>query len=684
MPEENKNPKSQKSDEEPRVGVYICNCGGNISDVVSCQKVVDALTKLPNVTVSRQHMFMCSDPGQNMIQEDIRQKGINRVVVGACSPFLHETTFRNAVAQAGLNPYLYHHVGLREQDSWVHHDHPEEATEKAIHLMAAGIAKARYLEPLEPIHLRAEKRALVIGGGVAGLRSTLDMARRGLKVILVEKTPFLGGRAARLHHVFPTEEEAGQILEELIGRVTSNPNVTVLTRSEVVEIKGYVGNFQVRLRQTPRGFASDFEATAQAVAACPIEVPDDFNYGLSKRKAIFEPFTSAYPPVPAIDWENCTKCGDCLKAAAGITLEDRPVFHDLSVGAVVVATGFKPYEPRQGEFGFGEQPQVITLPQLERLLDPAGPTGGELLWQGKPVRRMAMIHCVGSRQLDGVHEPQPDGQVNDYCSRVCCTATLHAADEIRQRFPKTEIFDLYQDIRTYGRGHEEYYRQASDKQVIFLRYLGEEPPQVTATEGEEYPLVVKVNDRLTNGEEIEIPVDLVVLAVGMMPSPVNDLMEMLKITPGKDRFLLEVHPKLRPVETAVHGVVLAGTAQAPMNIQESSATGSAAAAKVNALPGQGAVELEPFVARVDPELCKGSGECVKICPYEGAISMQAVRVNGRVGQHAEVSPANCKGCGICVGACPNGAIDLLGWSVKQYDAMLDALVADLPELEAAK
>jgi heterodisulfide reductase subunit A len=267
---------------------------------------------------------------------------------------------------------------------------------------------------------------------------------------------------------------------------------------------------------------------------------------------------------------------------------------------------------------------------------------------------------------------------------VCCTATLHAAAEIRQRFPDTEIFDLYQDIRTYGRGHEAYYRQASDQQVIFLRYLGEEPPEVSAAEGEEYPLLVKVNDRLTNGEEIEVPVDLVVLAVGMMPAPVGDLMEKLKITPGKDRFLLEVHPKLRPIETAVPGVVLAGTAQAPMNIQESSATGSAAAAKVNALLGQGAVELEPFVARVDPELCTGSGECAKICPYEGAIALQAVTVAGRKVQRAEVSPANCKGCGICVGACPNGAIDLLGWTVKQYDAMLDALVADMPALEVVK
>jgi len=686
MPEKTGNPKPGKAPEEDvRVGVYICNCGGNISDVVSCQKVAEALAKLPNVVVSRPHMFMCSDPGQSMIQEDIREKGINRVVVGACSPFLHETTFRNAVAQAGLNPYLYHHIGLREQDSWVHHEHAEQATEKAIRLMAAGVAKARNLEPLESIHLEAHKHALVIGGGIAGLRAALDMARSGLKVTLVEKSPFIGGRVARLNHIFPINEEAGVILKELIGRVTGHPNIAVLTRSEVVAVKGYVGNFQVQVRQAPRGFANDFKAVAQAVTACPVEVPDEFNYGLSKRKAIFEPYASAYPSTPAIDWETCTRCGDCLKAAeGGISLDNEPALLDLDVGAVVVATGFQPYEPRQGEFGYGERPEVITLPQLERLLDPAGPTSEKLVWLGRPVRRLAMVHCVGSRQIDGVHEPQADGQVNDYCSRVCCTATLHAANEIRTKFTGTEVFDLYQDIRTYGRGHEDAYRNASENHVLFLRYLGEESPEVIAAEGESYPLVVKVKDRLTQGEEIEVLVDLVVLAVGMMPSPVSDLTEMLKITPGKDRFLLEAHPKLRPVETAVPGVVLAGTAQAPMNIQESSATGSAAAAKVNALLGKGSVELEPFIARVNLDLCMGSGECVKICPYEGAIALQTVSINGQEVQRAEVTSANCKGCGICVGVCPNGAIDLLGWTIKQYEAMLDALVAELPALEVAE
>jgi heterodisulfide reductase subunit A len=321
---------------------------------------------------------------------------------------------------------------------------------------------------------------------------------------------------------------------------------------------------------------------------------------------------------------------------------------------------------------------------LERLLDEAGPTQGKLEWNGRSVRNLALIHCVGSRQIEGIHQPQPDGQVNDYCSRVCCTATLRAANEIKQRFPQVNVFDLYQDIRTYGRGHEEYYTRASQNRVTFFRYLPEDQPQVVrAPVGDNAPVLVTVKDTLTRGMEIELPVDLVVLAVGMMPEPVDDLINLFKINAGNDRFLMEVHPKLQPVETAVSGIVLAGTAQGPMNILESSAAASAAAAKVAGLLSQGQVELDPFVARVNQELCQGSGDCVAACPYEGAISLTAVYQNGQTVQRAVVTPANCKGCGACVGVCPNLAIDLLGWTLKQYDAMLDALIDDLPMLEVA-
>jgi heterodisulfide reductase subunit A len=604
--------------EEPRVGVYICNCGGNISDTVHCEQVANVLGKLPNVTIARHYQFMCSDPGQKLITDDIKEHGVNRVVVGACSLFLHEQTFQKTVERAGLNPYLYTHIGLREQDSWVHHECPKEATEKAIRMMSAGIAKARLMRPLEAVHLDANKHVLVIGGGLAGLRSALSISRRGLKVTLIEKDHSLGGHMAQWNQVFPTNEDARELLHGLIEKVLAEPNITIHTGAEVVSVKGYVGNFEIHIRQQTHG-------------------------------------------------------------------EDKPPIDiELKIGAVVVATGFHPYEPFQGELGYGEFREVITLPDLEQLLSNDGAIKDELKWNGHTIRSMAMIHCVGSRQIEGVHTPQPDGKVNDYCSRVCCTATLSTANRIRERFPNVNIYDVYQDIRTYGRGHENYYTKASKNRVTFLRYVGEEIPEVVkAEEGTEYPLLVRVKDHLTWGEEIELPVDMIVLSVGMMPSPVKDLVDMLKVAPGNDRFLLEVHPKLRPVETAVAGVVLAGTAQGPMNIQESCAAAEAAATKVTILLNRGKVDLEPYIAKVDPERCKGTGECARVCPQEDTIHLETFNENGKTFQRAVVTAANCNGCGVCVSACPNRAIDVQGWRLDEFNAMVDAITADIPILESA-
>lgn len=668
------------SEEEVRIGVYTCYCGGNISDVVDCEKVAQALGLLPDVVVSRTDMSMCSDAGQAMIEEDIREHGVNRVIIGACAPSLHEQTFRDTVARAGLNPYLYHHVGLREQDSWVHHDDPDGATEKAIRLMSAGIAKARLLDPLNSIRLDAEQHALVIGGGVAGLRAAWDIARRGIKVTLIEKSPFLGGHVAQLESVFPTGGSAREALHDLIEHVLAHPNVTVHTSCELVGVRGYVGDFQVQIRQQSRGVTDDMAEAA--LDACGQEVPDEFDYGLTARKLIYRAYPGCYPSTPAVDWANSPDGRLELEMdGRTVVLENKPETFELTVGAIVVATGFKPYEPRQGEYGYGEIPEVITLPQLIRLLARVGEAEA-LEWNGHSVHNIALIHCVGSRQVEGVNEPQPDGQVNDYCSRVCCTATLHAANELRERFPAVNVFDIYQDIRTYGRGHEDYYIRASEEMVRFLRYHAEEPPEVvTAPDGEAQPVLVRVKDYLTWGEEVEVPVDLVVLAVGMMPNPVDDIVTLLKIAPGTDRFLLEVHPKLRPVETAVPGIVLAGTAQGPMNIRESCAAASAAASKVAVLLGQGSVELEPFVAHVDPERCDGRGQCIEVCAYEDAISLKTISANSHQVQRAVVTPANCVGCGSCVSACPNRAVDVQGWTLDQYDAMIDAITADLPVLE---
>ena len=625
---------------------------------------------------------MCSDAGQAIIEEDIKEKGVNRVVIGACAPSLHEQTFRGTVARAGLNPYFYHHVGIREQDSWVHHDDPSGATEKAVRLMAAGIAKSFLLDPLEPIRLEARQHALVIGGGVAGLRAAWDIARRGIRVTLIEKSPFLGGRMAQLEMIFPTGESARALLHDLIDKVVGHPDITIHTQAELVDVKGYVGDFQVQIRQQSRGITAGI--AEGAISACTVEVPNEFDYGLTKRKAIYRAYDSCYPPTPVVDWDNYVE--GCVQLDGLVLhLVNNPETFEVNVGAVVVATGFKPYEPHFGEYGYDVLPEVMTLPKFIRLLALIG-EGEELLLDDQPLRNIAFIHCVGSRQLDGINEPQADGQINNYCSRVCCTATLHVANELHERFPQVNVFDIYEDIRTYGRGHESHYIQASTNLVRFIRFHDDELPLVAAASpDDEYPVVVNVKDDLTWGEDVEIPVDLVVLAVGMMPNPIEDIIKLLKIAPGTDRFLLEVHPKLRPVETAVPGIVLAGTAQGPMNIQESCAAASAAAAKVAVLLGQGQVELDPFVARVDPERCNGLGQCVDVCCYEDAISLETFSINGHTAQKAVVTPANCAGCGSCVSACPNRAIDLQGWTLEQYEAMVDIFVAeDLPELEVAQ
>ncbi len=671
-----------KPNDDVRIGVYVCYCGGNISDVVDCEKVAEVMRSNPNVVVSRTNMSMCSDAGQAIIEEDIREHGLTRVIVGACAPSLHEKTFRGTVARAGLNSYLYHHVGLREQDSWVHQSHHQQATEKAIRLMMAGIAKAGLLKPLEPITLDAEQHVLVVGGGVAGLRAAWDVARRGIRVTLIEKSPFLGGHMAQLETTFPAGEHAREALHDLIKTVLAHPLITVHTRTELTGVRGYVGDFQVEITQQSRGVSEDFTHFEKAAAACPVKVPDEFNYGLTTRKAIYRAYPGAYPNLPAIDWAHCDGCSECLNGD-GLDLENKPQTFELNVGAFVVATGFRPYEPRRGEYGYGEHAEVITLPQMIRLLALTGEDDG-LKWNGRKVKNIALIHCVGSREIPGVHEPQPDGQVNDYCSRVCCTATLHLTNELHERYPALHIFDVHEDIRTYGRGHEEYYTEAAANLVRFLRFHGDERPEVLAApEGDDSPLLVRVKDYLTWGEELDVPADLVVLATGIMPNPVDDIISLLKIAAGTDRFLLEVHPKLKPVETAVTGVVLAGTAQGPMNIQETCAAASAAAAKVAVLLGQGSVKLDPFVADVNHDLCDGSGQCVEVCAYEDAITLQTFSSNGQQVKKAVVTPANCVGCGVCVSACPNRAIDVQGWTLDQYEAMLDVIATPLPVLESA-
>jgi heterodisulfide reductase subunit A2 len=609
---------------EPKVGVYVCHCGGNISDQVDMDAVCAHLTKVPGVVTAKSNLFMCSDPGQEMIIEDLKTGAVDRIVVASCDPSLHEATFRSAVARAGANPYLYEHANIREQVSWVHHG--PAATQKAIRLIAAATAKAKQLQPLDPIRVEAIKHATVVGGGVAGLKAARDLAERGIPVTLLEKAPFLGGRTAQLDRLAPTGEKAADLIAALAQEVLAHERITVHTCARITAYEGYIGNFKVGVRSEP--------------PAGPGELI---------------PSGAVYP-------------GGVPETAADFSLD---------TGAIILATGFRPYRPRRGEYGFGDFPEVITLPELIRLLAAETPRSAYLELNGRRIKSVALIHCVGSRMIPGIHAEDEAGRLNEYCSRTCCTATLHAANLIRQTYPDTNVSQFYRDIRTYGRGQEELYLEASKHNVTFFRFRPDEQPVVERNSGGGgYPLLVRVKDLLTFGEELEVPADLVVLAVGMEPNDISELVELMKLPVGEDRFLQEVHPKLRPVELAVAGILLAGTCQAPMDVGEACAAASAAAVKAAAVLTRGYVELDPFVAEVDLTRCRGAGECVAACLRAGALSLTEMTVDGQPTPRAQVNPALCLGCGACVAVCPHGAIQVKGWTLSQYEAMVDAIVSD--------
>ncbi len=598
--------------EETKVGVYVCHCGGNISNTVEVEKVVEAASKMHGVTVATHTMFMCSDPGQDLIINDIKEGKINRVVVAACAPSLHELTFRNAILRTGLNPYLYVHANIREQVSFVHSG--DAATKKAIAIVAAAVGKVMEIPPLEETSVSVTDHATVVGAGVAGLRSALDMAKRGLKVALVEKTPFLGGQTAFLDKLYPYGDKASDVISTLSKAVLTHPNIEVYTCAEVIKQEGYIGNFKLTVARKPPVDELELSNMEKAASA----------------GNEFIPFVGVFHNSPP---------------------EAREEF-DLETGAIVIATGFAPHVPKQGEFGYKDHPEVITLRDLVKELSENKNSGDYLTVNGKTIRCMAMIHCVGSRQIEGIHEPDENGKLNPNCSRTCCTGLLHSALEIKNRHPETEIFNIYRDIRTYGRSHEELYAEASGKGVKFVRFGVENQPVVKKNE-DGYALSVFAKDSLMQNEELEVPADLIVLATGMKPGEIEPLIDLLKIHCGADGFLLEVHPKLRPVEVFTAGIYLAGTCQAPMDVTETTAAAAAAASKASILLSKGEVNLEPFISKVDKEQCAKCLTCIRACPFD----VPVIEEDG-----AYINPAACYGCGACVSACPGGAI-----SIAHYD-----------------
>jgi heterodisulfide reductase subunit A len=646
-----------------KIGVYICQCGSNISDYVDVEKVREAVEREEGVVLAKVTMFACADSTQQEMVKDIEEQGLDGLVVASCSPKLHLFTFRNVAERGGLNKYNYIQSNIREQGSWAHSDTPEQATEKAIRSVRAAIARTRLARPLVPPMIPSERTVLVVGAGIAGMRDAIDLADAGSRVYLIERDHFVGGRTAQWGEIFPTDEAGASITADLYEEVLKRDNITIHTGCEVVGNSGSVGNFEIKLGIAPRGVklvtgtidAAEIEACFErAIETCTVQVPDAFDFGLTTRKAIYR-YPGGLPAAPAIDFEHCTRCGECVEACSEIDLDQKEVLEEIKAGAVVLATGFDPYEPAEGEFGYGEIENVITLQQFRRLIEISKDA---LRYKGRDIRNIAYIFCVGSRQTGAL-----EGE-NKYCSRYCCTSAIHTALLAKKRFEGIQNFHFTRGVRTYGK-QESLYEESSAMGDIYLQSFEDAPPVVSSENG---ITTVKINDILTEDRELEVDVDLVVLVTGMVPRADGRIGEIMKVPIGRDGFYNEVHPKLKPVETVMDGIYLAGTSQGPKNITESLQSALSAAIKTNALIGKGEIELEPTMAKIDRALCEWCGKCGEACPFD------AIDKTGHEGKAvAAVNESTCKGCGMCLPVCPVNAIQLVGFSDAEIETMIDTL-----------
>ncbi len=665
-----KKAKEKKEEkEEPRIGVFTCYCGSNIAGVVDCEKVREYAEKLPHVVCSKTNMYMCSDPGRNLIKESIKEYDLNRVVVASCSPRMHEPTFKRVIEEAGLNPYLFEMANIREHDSWVHSKSPHEATEKANDLVKMAVAKAALLEPLEKIESPVTQSALVIGAGTAGITAAYDIAESGFPVFLIEKEFYIGGKLAQLNKVFPHEKSALDLHGELVNKL-SNPKIQLFTGSTVSHVTGYIGNFQATIVTQPRCVDESCNLCGECSKVCLVSVPNEFNQNLDTRKAIYLPFPECFPQQYVIDFDNCTKCGECLKVCDKncIHLEDEPTEREVNIGTIVVATGFDTYNPDPGEFGYATFEDVITSMQLERMMNPNGPTRGKLINPSNfaSPNTVVFISCVGSRQSPELF-PEKE-QINQYCSRTCCSLMIKDASLIKEKFPEKEIFVLYRDIRTFGKGQEKLYRKCRELGVNFVRYGEKELPKIVSDEHGN--LIVGVKDHLFN-VFMEIQTDLVVLATGAVPAAyMEDVCSILRLSKSPDGFLQEAHPKLAPFDTFSEGIYIAGAAQGPKDLTDTSNQASAAASRATIPLAKGKLLMDLVTAKVNEDLCIGCFKCVEVCPYQ---AIEKDEVKGKV----NVIDAKCKACGICSGKCPVGAIQLRHFKDDQIINMIDGLLAVL-------
>ncbi len=650
---------------EQRTGVYICHCGTNIAGTVDVKAVAEFAGTLDSVVVARDYKFMCSDPGQELIRNDISELGLNRVVVAACSPLMHEATFRRVCREAGLNPYLFQMVNIREHCSWVTEDR-ELATDKAKALVSAAVRRVYYHEPLETKEVPVNPNVLVVGGGIAGIQAALEVADSEHQVYLVEKEPSIGGHMAQLDKTFPTLDCSACILTPKMSSAGSHPNIKLMSYSEVEDVSGYVGNFKVKIRKKPR-YVDEDKCTGCGICQekCPWKIDSEFDAGLAKRKAIYTPFAQAVPNIPVIDREHCVyflkgTCRVCEKFCepGAIDFEQAEEFLEVEVGSIIIATGFDVFEPTPiYQYGYKQLDNVVTSLEFERLCNAAGPTSGNILLKnGAEPESVAIIHCVGSR----------DKNYHEYCSQVCCMYALKYSHLIKER-TNAEVYQMYIDMRCFGKSYEEFYNRLSEEGVNFVRGKVAEVTDRAINEEEKGKLIVCGEDTLL-GSTVRIPVDMVVLCVAMEPrSDADQLAKLFSLSRSADGFLLEKHPKLDPVATMSDGVFVVGCCQSPKDIPQTVAQASAAAARALAMISKGKVEIEAATAVIDEELCSGCKICNLLCPYD-AISFDEEK------KISSINEALCKGCGVCVAACPSGAITGRHFTTEEIMAEIEGVL----------
>jgi len=658
-----------------RVGVFVCWCGSNIAATVDVEKVAEVLAKEPGVVFSTHYQYMCSQAGQEMIQESIRKYNLTGVVICSCSPRMHENTFRKTCEKAGLNPYMVEIANIREQCSWIHKD-METATEKAVILGRAAIAKVHLNAPLTAGTSPVKKRALVIGGGIAGIQTALDIADAGFDVDIVEKEPTIGGKMTQIDKTFPTLDCAACILTPKMVDAAQNEKIHIHSYAEVSSVKGFVGNFKVTIKKKAR-YVDEVKCTGCGLCTekCPQKkVPNLFNLGLDNRRAIYIPFAQAVPKVATIDADYCTmlksgKCGVCAKVctAGAIDYKQTDTFIEEEYGAIVVATGFNPIKlDKYDEFAYSQSPDVVTSLEFERLMNAAGPTGGTLLRpsDGAHPHTIVFVQCVGSRCDDSKGKP--------YCSKICCMYTAKHAMLCREKYPDTDVYVFYIDVRTPGKNFDEFYRRAVEEYGV--HYVKGMVGKVVPENGK---LKVLASDLIGN-RQLKIDADMVVLAAAIEPDKsARPLATMLTASMDTNDFFTEAHPKLRPVESPTAGIFLSGACQGPKDIPETVAQASAAAAKVIGLLCKDQLVCNPCTANPNELMCNGCSSCEKVCPY-GAITYVDKEFRGPnrttlIRRVAQVNPAVCQGCGACTVACPSGAMDLKGFSNKQIMAEVDAI-----------